>query len=270
MRLKGFTALAYPAGVGGWLRRNLFGSLGNGVLTFLCLGLLLVAIPPLVQWGLIDAHWGTSAETCRAEGGACWSFIGEKYRFILFGLYPPEHQWRPLLAVLVFIGMLAVSALPRFWHRRLLYAWGLLLALCYILMAGGIPGLAPVPNRLWGGLPLTLILSVVGIGLAFPLAMLLALGRQSRLPAIKALCVGYIELIRGVPLISVLFMASVMFPLLLPEGLSIDKLLRAQVAIVLFVAAYLAEVIRGGLQALPGGSMRPRLPWDWAIGGPWA
>jgi general L-amino acid transport system permease protein len=237
----------------GWLRQNLFDGALNSLITLLCIGLIVAAVVPLVRWGLIDAHWSGSATLCRESGGACWSFIGEKYRYILFGLYPAESHWRPSLAMLLFVAMVAVSSLPRFWNRRLVYGWGVAIVVCYLLMAGGILGLTPVPNSRWGGLPLTLILSVVGIGLAFPLSILLALGRQSRLPVIKALCVAYIELIRGVPLISVLFMASVMFPLLMPEGVSIDKLLRAQVAITLFVAAYLAEVIRGGLQALPRG-----------------
>ena len=122
-----------------------------------------------------------------------------------------------------------------------------------LLMWGGLPGLPFVSDEKWGGLPLTLILSTAGIGLSFPLAVLLALGRRSELPAVRAGCVAYIELWRGVPLVSVLFMASIMFPLFLPEGFTIDKLLRAQLGIVLFTAAYVAETVRGGLQAIPRG-----------------
>jgi general L-amino acid transport system permease protein len=142
---------------------------------------------------------------------------------------------------------------PQWWQPRLAWAWLAGLALSAVLMWGGVFGLSYVENARWGGLPLTLMLATFGVGLAFPLGVLLALGRRSRLPAIKAMSVAYIELIRGVPLISLLFMSSVMLPLFLPAGMNIDKLLRAQVAIVLFAAAYIAEVVRGGLQAIPKG-----------------
>jgi general L-amino acid transport system permease protein len=125
----------------------------------------------------------------------------------------------------------------------------------FLLMAGGLPGMRRVETALWSGLPLTLILAIVGMVFGFPLGVLLALGRRSKLPAVRAICVGYIELVRGVPLITVLFMASLMLPLFLPAGFTIDKLLRAQIAIVLFAAAYLAEVVRGGLQAIPKGQV---------------
>lgn len=237
-----------------WLRENLFPSPLSALLSLAIIALLAWAGFHLLRWGVVQAHWGGDSDLCRAaEQGACWSFVSAKYRYILFGLYPSDEQWRPMTAVVVFVGMLGISAWPRCWRRWLPLAWVLTLGLCYLLMGGGMFGLSIVPNSQWGGLPLTLMLSVIGIVVAFPLAVLLALGRRSELPAIRALCVGYIELIRGVPLISVLFMASVMFPLLMPEGMTFDKLLRAQIAIVLFVAAYMAEVIRGGLQALPRG-----------------
>ena len=145
----------------------------------------------------------------------------------------------------------------RFWRKELALIWiGGADALIGVLMWGGVLGLSYVPQERWGGLPITLILATFGLAFAFPLAILVALGRRSKLPAIKALCVLYVELIRGVPLITLLFMASVMFPLFLPEGMNIDKLLRAQIAIILFAGAYLAEVVRGGLQALPQGPVR--------------
>ena len=147
-----------------------------------------------------------------------------------------------------------VSAWRRFWRKELLLVWVATLVVIGVLMWGGIAGLEFVPQDQWGGLPLTLILATFGLAFAFPLSVVVALGRRStKLPAVKALCVLYVELIRGVPLITLLFMASVMFPLFLPEGVNIDKLLRAQVAIILFAGAYLAEVVRGGLQALPKG-----------------
>ena len=153
-----------------------------------------------------------------------------------------------------FIGLFIVSATRRFWRKELALIWVGTLALIFVLMWGGILGLAYVPQDEWGGLPITLILSTFGLVLAFPLAILVALGRRSAgLPAVRIICVGYVELIRGVPLISLLFMASVMFPLFMPVGLNPDKLLRAQVAVTLFAAAYLAEVVRAGLQTLPKG-----------------
>ncbi|AZG06781.1 amino acid ABC transporter permease [Pigmentiphaga sp. H8] len=233
---------------------GLFSSPLNVVLTLLVAWLLLMIVPALVEWGLVRATFvASSAQECREAGGACWAFIAEKHRLILFGLYPYDEQWRPLLASALLIGAVVASCLRRFWNRWLALIWIVALTATGILMWGGVLGLQYVENTLWGGLPLTLILATFGMGLAFPLGVLLALGRRSRLPAIKALCVVYIELIRGVPLISLLFMSSVMLPLFLPEGMSIDKLLRAQIAIILFAAAYLAELVRGGLQAIPRG-----------------
>jgi general L-amino acid transport system permease protein len=238
----------------GWAKDNLFSSPFNTVLTLLALAVLFWALPPLINWALIKATWtGADPQACRAAGGACWALIEAKHRFILFGLYPYDEHWRPLLATGIFLAAIAASCDERFWNSRLVLLWGLVLPACGILMWGGLFGLTFVENAKWGGLPLTLILATVGIVAAFPLAVLLALGRRSDLPAVRAVCVGYIELVRGVPLVSVLFMASIMFPLFLPEGVTIDKLLRAQAGIVLFTAAYLAEAVRGGLQAIPKG-----------------
>lgn len=238
----------------GWLRAHLFNTWYNALLSLAALGLLVLVLPPLLDWALRSAVFGPAPPSaCRASEGACWAIIAEKYRLILFGTYPYEAHWRPLLACALFVGALAASALPRMWHRGLILLWIAVLAVAGLLLRGGLFGLDPVPNTRWGGLTLTLLLSVVGVALAFPLAIALALGRRSDLPVIRALSIAYIELIRGVPLVTVLFMASVMFPLFLPEGISIDKLLRAQVALILFIAAYLAEVIRAGLQAVPRG-----------------
>ena len=179
--------------------------------------------------------------------------IHEKYRLILFGRYPYAEQWRPLLGLILLVGMIGVSCNHNAWGLRLAEAWAVALAAWLLLMWGGVAGLTFVPNNLWGGLPLTLILTVIGLAVAFPLSIFLALGRRSRMPVIRILCRLYIELIRGVPLISLLFMASFMLPLFLPAGVGIDEVLRAQVAIILFSAAYLAEAVRGGLQAIPRG-----------------
>lgn len=237
-----------------WPRKHLFNSVPNTILTLLSLWLLWKTLPPLIEWALVSAVWtGDDPAACRGADGACWAVVDAKHRFILFGLYPFDEHWRPLLAMALFVATLLVSCRPAFWRPWLGLLWIVVLLSCGVLMWGGVFGLTFVENAKWGGLPLTLILSVVGIVVSFPLAIVLALGRRSELPAIRAVCVGFIELVRGVPLISVLFMASVMFPLFLPEGVTIDKLLRAQVGIILFTAAYLAEAVRGGLQAVPRG-----------------
>jgi general L-amino acid transport system permease protein len=185
--------------------------------------------------------------------GACWSIISANYRFILFGFFPYELQWRPLLAVILLITLLLISRNRKFWKRPLFYAWIAGLFSMGVLMKGGILGLAPVDSTQWGGLPLTFLLAVFGLAAGYPLGVLLALGRRSKLPAIKTLSIIYIEMIRGVPLISLLFMSAVIFPLFLPEGITINKILRAQVAIIMFTAAYIAEVVRGGLQGIANG-----------------
>jgi general L-amino acid transport system permease protein len=226
----------------------------NALVTVMLVGLLAAILPAALEWLLLSARFGgDSPQDCAQITGACWAFIAQKHRVILFGLYPYAQQWRPLLVCVVLIGIVVLSCRRRFWRPALAIYWLGALALVGGLMWGGVLGLSFVETRLWGGLPLTLILATVGVGLAFPLGVLLALGRRSDLPAVRSICVIYIELIRGVPLISLLFMASVMLPLFLPEGLNINKLLRAQIAIVLFVAAYIAETVRGGLQAIPKG-----------------
>lgn len=249
--------MAPPAvhqGAIGWLRTSLFSSPLNTLLTVLVAWLLLMAVPALFEWLFIKADFdATTAQECRASGGACWAFIAEKHRLILFGIYPYDEQWRPLIATFILIGVMVFSAIRRFWRPSLILVWIVALTSVAVLMWGGVFGLAFVANDRWGGLPLTLILATFGIALAFPFGLLLALGRRSHMPAVRSICIIYIELIRGVPLISLLFMSSVMLPLFLPEGFSIDKLLRAQIAIILFAAAYIAETVRGGLQAIPKG-----------------
>lgn len=243
-----------PANRMGWIKDNLFSSPLNTLLTVLVAWLLILAVPAMLDWLFFDADFTSdTAQECRQAAGACWAFIAEKHRLILFGVYPYDEQWRPLLASLILIAALICSAIRWFWKPWLLLLWTAALVAVAVLMWGGIFGLSYVENDRWGGLPITLILSTFGIAFAFPLGVLLALGRRSNMPAIKSLCIIYIELIRGVPLISLLFMSSVMLPLFLPEGFSIDKLLRAQIAIILFAAAYIAETVRGGLQAIPKG-----------------
>jgi len=239
--------------VPGWVRANLFPGPLSGLATLAILYLAWQALPPLVNWAFLDAVWSArDAGPCRAEhAGACWAFVTDKYRFILFGTYPYEAHWRPAVATVLLIALWIVSLVRAAWKPWLLLPWACGLTAIGVLMWGGVFGLGYVENERWGGLTLTLLLVTFGIGCAFPLAVLLALARRSSLPVLRGLAVGYIELIRGVPLISLLFMASVMLPLFLPSGVSIDKLLRAQIALILFAAAYLAEIVRGGLQAVP-------------------
>ncbi|VFR22317.1 Glutamate Aspartate transport system permease protein GltK (TC 3.A.1.3.4) [plant metagenome] len=241
-------------GAWAWIRSQLFASPLNALVTILCVWFVLASVPALLDWAFLSANYtAQNAQECRASSGACWAFIIEKHRLILFGTYPYDEQWRPLIACVLLVAVVVCSGMRRFWNLSLLGIWIGGMGAAALLMWGGVLGLEYVETARWGGLPVTLILSTFGIAFAFPFGVLLALGRRSRMPAIKALCVVYIELIRGVPLISLLFMSSVMLPLFLPVGVTFDKLLRAQIAIILFAGAYIAETVRGGLQAIPKG-----------------
>ncbi len=240
-------------GVIGWLRGNLFNSWYNTILTIVFILVLMQLVPPLFKWAFVDSLWNSSSEACREIDGACWSVIPQNINFIIFGFFPEGQQWRPTLAMLLMLALLFYSKNRSAWKKSLGWYWLIGLVVMGGLMHGGFFGMTLVETAQWSGLPLTFMLSLFGIVGAYPLGVVLALGRRSKMPAIKTLCVVYIELIRGVPLISLLFMSSVMFPLFLPEGVTIDKVLRAQVAIILFTAAYIAEVVRGGLQAMPRG-----------------
>ncbi|NCY25323.1 MAG: amino acid ABC transporter permease [Alphaproteobacteria bacterium] len=256
-------APALSVGWLGWVRANLFSSWLNSLVTIALAYFIVKYAIGFVDWAFVNAIWSVpndaagrpDTSSCRDNKGlgACWAVINEKHRFMLFGTYPYEQHWRPAVVCVLFVGLFIISAMRRFWRWELALIWAAVLTVIAVLMWGGVLGMPYVPQERWGGLPITLILATFGLAFAFPLAILVALGRRSKLPAIKALCVLYVELIRGVPLISLLFMASVMFPLFLPEGMNIDKLLRAQIAIILFAGAYLAEVVRGGLQALSKG-----------------
>jgi general L-amino acid transport system permease protein len=223
----------------------------NRLLSVVLILLLLKFLFWFVDWAFLDAVWRPDSKACRAAAGACWGFIADKHRFILFGTYPFEEHWRPAISTLLLIALWVLSAWKAMWKPKLIVIWAVGLAAIGVLMWGGVFGLPYVENERWGGMILTLVLFTFGVAFAFPLSILLALARRSDLPVVRGLAVGYIELVRGVPLISLLFMASVMLPLFLPAGVTIDKLLRAQIALILFAAAYLAEVVRGGLQAIP-------------------
>lgn len=237
-----------------WLRHNLFASPLHVVLTLLSLYLLWLILPPLLNWAVIHATWsGTTRTDCTGEG-ACWVFIQQRFGQFMYGFYPSELRWRVDVTVWVAIIGAAPLFLKKMPHKAL-YGIGFLVVyplLAFWLLHGGL-GLQEVSTSRWGGLMLTLVIGYVGIAGALPLGILLALGRRSKLPAIKVICVTFIEFWRGVPLITVLFMSSVMLPLFLPEGMNLDKLLRALVMVIFFEAAYVAEVVRGGLQAIPKG-----------------
>jgi general L-amino acid transport system permease protein len=253
-------------GTGHWLRANLFSSITDSILTIVGVSVLILAIPPLVDWLFLSAQWvGTDRSFCattvqggmQPEGwsGACWAFVGDKFQQFIYGRYPVAERWRVNLVALMFIALLTPLLIPSVPRKGLnaLLLFIVFPIIAFVLLLGGWFGLTHVETPLWGGLMVTLILSFVGISVSLPCGILLALGRRSRLPVIKAVCVAFIELVRGVPLVTVLFMASVMLPLFLPPGTYFDKLLRAIVGVAIFASAYMAEVIRGGLQAIPKG-----------------
>jgi general L-amino acid transport system permease protein len=239
-----------------WVKTNLLGDWKTTLATLVIGGLLLWLVPQLLNWAVFKAVWVADYDACRVDGaGACWGVITEKYRIIIFGRYPFDEQWRPLIATLLLTSLLVASCMRMFWRAWLPLLWLVVLAAFFALMYGNTLGLSKVETDRWGGLPLTILLASLSLVMSFPLALLIALGRRSNLPAIRTFCTIYVELIRGVPLISVLFMASFMFPLFMPPGVTIDVLVRVLVGITLFAAAYSAEVIRGGLQAVPKGQV---------------
>jgi general L-amino acid transport system permease protein len=249
-------------GVVGWLRENLFSSAFNIALTILIALLLVWIIPELVKFLLIDAVWtGTDRDAClesvqHREIGACWPFVWERLPYFIYGSYPIPERWR----VDVFFALLAIGIIWMLWlnapRRELgaVYFFVIMPISSFILLTGwSAIGLQPVDTVLWGGVLVTIVVASVGIVFSLPIGILLALGRRSRMPAVRTFSVIFIEFVRGVPLVTVLFMAGVMLPLFVPESLSPDKLVRALVGIAIFASAYMAEVVRAGLQAVPKG-----------------
>lgn len=252
-------------GIVGWLRHNLFSTWFDAILTILGIVLVYLILPRFVSWAFIEATWtfppdvvdGTRApqlSDCSANAGACWIFVRARLPQFFYGFYTESQRWRVdvvlvLLALSIF-GLLSErvkNKKPVAWFFFAVYPF-----LAFWLLFGGF-GLEVVETRLWGGFMLTVVISSVGIVISLPLGILLALGRRSTLPVLHTLCVFFIEFARGVPLISILFMANVLLPLFLPQGVSLDILLRVLIGVSLFSAAYMAEVVRGGLQALPKG-----------------
>lgn len=241
-----------------WLRSNLFGSWSDTAITLILLGVLLSVIPDLIQWLFLTATFQGDDDICRQNGGACWPFIVEKFQVLMIGVYPQDLSWRPGIAAMALLALAWLTYADRIKGIALICAWGAL-PIFALIMIGGAFGMQDVDQAVWGGLMLSILLALVGVIVSIPLGVLLALGRHYGSPAIKVLCVTFIELLRGVPLITILFMASVMMPLFLPPELVINNLLRIQIGMILFSSAYMAEVVRGGLQAIPKGQTEASL-----------
>lgn len=250
----------------GWIRKNLFATPLDGLMTVVFGAVIVWFVLSVFDWLFISAVWsgdGRAACATLVQGGtqpdgwsgACWAYVGDWFTQFMVGSYPRDQLWRPILIALLFLAFLIPMLIPKVPYKgtNAVLLLVVLPILAYVLLLGGSFGLTHVETSLWGGLMVTLILSFVGIVVSLPFGIILALGRRSRMPIMKAACVGFIELVRGVPLITVLFMASVLLPLFLPPGDNIDKFLRALVGVSIFASAYMAEVIRGGLQAIPKG-----------------
>jgi general L-amino acid transport system permease protein len=248
------------AGWQGWVRENLFSSPFNIAMTILSVLLLYWIFVPLLNFTVFNAVWtGADREACiitdaRPVVGACWPFVAERLQYFIYGSYPVEERWRPtLFFVLLLVSVIWVLRLTA--PRRdlgMMFAFVFTPLVSWWLLSGGW-GLTPVPTNLWGGILISLLVAAVGIVFSLPFGILLALGRRSKMPAVKLASVILIEFVRGVPFITVLFMASNMLPLFVPEQYAPDKLLRALIAAAIFASAYMAEVVRAGLQALPKG-----------------
>ena len=253
---------ASTVGFIGWIRENLLSSTTNIVITVLTIYFLYLIVPPMLNWLFFSAVFeGASRDECRAvmaeagSKGACWAFIGQRFELFVYGFYPVEERWRVNLSFILMLAALLPVLFDKFPLRKqgLWYSLIAPVIICWLLI-GGL-GLTPVPTDKFGGFMLTLVIGVTGIVGSLPLGIVLALGRQSHLPAVRIVCVAFIEFIRGVPLITLLFVASTMLNYFLPPGTTFDLLLRVLIMVTLFSAAYIAEVVRGGLQAIPKGQI---------------
>jgi len=238
-----------------WIRDNLFASPFDIALTLITGYVVVTLAPPLLNWAVFDATWsGDTRQACTTDG-ACWVFVKVRINQFIYGFYPEAEHWRVNLtgAILAVLGLWLL--LPRAPAKGWIAAFTLIVfpVIAYLLLNGDHLGLTHVEPAKWGGVSLTILVAVVGIVIALGFGILLALGRRSELPVVSGLCTAYIEFIRAVPLITILFMASVMLPLFLPEGVNFTKVLRAIIGIALFWSAYMAEAVRGGLQAVPRG-----------------
>ncbi len=243
-------------GIISWLKDNLFSSSSNILLTIVALYIIYLIVPPMISWIILDANFNMSStnEQCGRDG-ACWAFIGQNINQLIYGFYPEEERWRVNLTFLLIpLIIFAIKLLKTSKYKNHVIISSIVLypVVAFYLLTGGF-GLEIVTTDKWGGLMLTLVIATVGIVASFPIGVLFALGRQSNLRIIRFISVLYIEFIRGVPLLTILFFASVILPLFFTSGIDMDKLLRALIGITLFQAAYIAEVVRGGLQAIPKG-----------------
>ena len=247
---------AATTGIIGWARENLFSGVFNTVLTLISIALIVAIIPGIIDWAFINAVWvASSLQECREinSAGACWAVITERFDQFIYGFYPTELRWRVNLAFILMLVAFGPVLFDQFPMRaKALWFTAAYPIIAYLLLWGGL-GLEPVASDRFGGFLLTLIIGVTGISASLPIGILLALGRQSKLIFIKAICIGFIEFIRGVPLITLLFVASTLLNYFLPPGTTFDIILRVLIMVTLFASAYMAEVIRGGLAALPRG-----------------
>lgn len=253
-------------GPSAWARKNMFSTPVDSALSVLALLGIAWFLPQILNWLFFDAVWtGADRTACLTVeqggqlpagwSGACWPFVTGRFGQFMFGRYPLDERWRVLLTGAIFIALLVPLLTPRAPYKTLnaILFFAVFPFICFFLLVGGYFGLEYVETSLWGGLMVTLVLSYVGIVVSLPLGIVLALGRRSKMPIVKLLSVIFIETVRGVPLVTVLFMAAFMLPLFVPPGVTFDKLLRALIGVSLFASAYMAEVIRGGLQAIPKG-----------------
>ncbi len=282
-----------PPGPVRWLKKNLFSTWYNTLLTILATVFLYLVLKGVLSWVLLEANWDPVIQSPKlfAVGqyppeqlwrvgtilfmvsflfGLSWRVWGGTVRtfalalavaFVILALLPISMSLKARLVflanpILTFIGYQA-GRTPIGKSRWVALGWLLSFALTILLLSGveGVSWLPKVETGLWGGLLLTFLLALVGIVASFPIGVLLALGRQSKLPVLKGFCILFIEVVRGVPLVTILFMASIILPLFLPEGVRIDRVLRAMIGMTLFAAAYMAENVRGGLQAIPAGQV---------------
>jgi len=253
-------------GIGAWVRKNLFATAADSILTVVSLLIVAWILPQILNWAIFNAVWtGADRTACLTVdqggalpagwSGACWAFVNAKFGQFMFGRYPLEERWRVILTAIIFVATLAPLLIPSAPYKKLnaILFFAVFPFIAFFLLVGGFFGLPYVETAQWGGLLVTLVISYVGIVVSLPLGIILALGRRSKMPAIKLICVIFIEAVRGVPLVTVLFMASFMLPLFVPPGVTFDKFLRALIGVALFASAYMAEVVRGGLQAIPKG-----------------
>ncbi len=264
--LQGQTPPLGERGIVRWIRTNLFATPVDSALTIFAILLLIWFLPGLIKWLFINAVWsGPDRSVCSTVGqggiqpegwsGACWAYVNANFNQFMYGPYPMDQHWRVNLVAILFVLLLVPLLIPKapFKVANAIVFFFIFPIIAFFLLVGGWFGLSYVETANWGGLLVTLTLSFVGIAVSLPLGIVLALGRRSKMPIIKMLCVIFIETIRGIPLITVLFMASYMLPLFLPPGVTFDKFLRALIGVALFASAYMAEVVRGGLQAIPKG-----------------